>query len=80
MVSGAVAQGHAQAVITLSSEIVPIEGVRFVGRLPQQMQTEYAMQALAADKAPPAALALMDYLRGAEAREIMGGVGLEPCC
>ena len=79
VVSGAVAQGHSQAVITLSSEIVPIEGVRFMGRLPQEMQTEYAMQALAADTAPPAALALMEYLRGAEAREIMGGAGLEPC-
>ena len=79
VVSGAVAQGHAQAVITLSSEIVPIEGIRFVGRLPQEMQTEYAMQALVADAAPPVALALMDYLRGEEARDIMRGVGLEPC-
>ena len=34
VVSRAVAEGHAQAVITLSSEIVPIEGVRFLGRLP----------------------------------------------
>ena len=79
VVSRAVAEGHAQAVITLSSEIVPIEGVRFLGRLPQEMQTEYAMQALVADAAPPAAQALMDYLRGDEAREIMRGVGLEPC-
>jgi molybdate transport system substrate-binding protein len=79
VVSGAVAQGHAQAVITLSSEIVPIVGIRFLGRLPQEMQTEYAMQALLADKAPPAAQALMDYLRAEEAREIMGGIGLEPC-
>ena len=79
VVSRAVAEGHAQAVITLSSEIVPIEGVRFLGRLPQEMQTEYAMQALVADSAPPAAQALMEYLRGEEAREIMRGVGLEPC-
>ena len=77
VVSGAVAQGHAQAVITLSSEIVPIAGIRFLGRLPQEMQTEYAMQALLADKAPPVAQALMDYLRAEEAREIMRGVGLE---
>ena len=79
VVSGAVARGHAQAVITLASEIAPIEGVRFLGRLPQDMQTEYAMQALIADAAPPAAQALMDYLRGEEAREIMRGAGLEPC-
>jgi len=79
VVSARVAEGHAQAVITLSSEIVPIKGVRFLGRLPQEMQTEYAMQAMLTDKAPPAALALMDYLRGDEAREIMRGVGLEPC-
>jgi hypothetical protein len=65
-------------VITLSSEIVPIEGVRFLGRLPQEIQTEYAMQALVADTAPPAVQALRDYLRGEEAREIMRGVGLEP--
>jgi len=38
-----------------------------------------AMQALVAGSAPPAAQALMDYLRGAEARGIMRGVGLEPC-
>ena len=78
--SARVAEGHAQAVITLSSEIVPIEGVRFLGRLPQEMQTEYAMQAMLADGAPPAAQALMAFLRGEEAREIMRGAGLEPCC
>ncbi len=79
VVSARVAEGLAQAVITLSSEIVPIKGIRFLGRLPKEMQTEYAMQALVTEMAPPAAHALMDYLRGAEAREIMRGVGLEPC-
>ena len=79
VVSARVAEGLAQAVITLSSEIVPIKGIRFLGRLPKEMQTEYAMQALVGDMAPPAAHALMDYRRGAEAREIMRGVGLEPC-
>ena len=79
VVSARVAEGHAQAVITLSSEIVPIKGVRFLGRLPQEMQTEYAMQAFLGDKAPPAAGALMHFLRADEAREIMRGVGLEPC-
>ena len=79
VVSARVAEGHAQAVITLSSEIVPIKGVRFLGRLPQEMQTEYAMQAMVADGAPPAAQALMAFLRGEEAREMMRGAGLEPC-
>jgi hypothetical protein len=31
-----------------------------------------------ADGAPPAAQALMAFLRGEEAREIMRGAGLEP--
>ena len=37
VVSGRVAVGLAQAVITLASEIVPIEGVRFLGRLPAEL-------------------------------------------
>ncbi|MDB5643150.1 MAG: bacterial extracellular solute-binding family protein [Hyphomicrobiales bacterium] len=77
-VSAAVARGEADAVITLASEIAPIPGIRFAGKLAPELQTEYAMQALAAGNAPAAATALMDYLRGPVATDIMRRVGLEP--
>lgn len=77
-VSTAVARGEADAVITLSSEIAPIPGIRFAGKLPAELQTEYAMQAIAANSAPPAARALMDFLRGPSVNDIMRRVGLEP--
>jgi molybdate transport system substrate-binding protein len=76
VVSARVAAGLAQAVITLSSEIVPIEGVRFLGRLPAELQTEYAMQAVLPVRPDADASALMDFLRGAEARAVMEAVGL----
>jgi molybdate transport system substrate-binding protein len=77
-VSAAVARGETDSVITLASEIVPIPGVRFIGRLPVEMQTEYAMQALAPAKTKPSAKSLMDFLRGADAATLMRRVGLEP--
>jgi molybdate transport system substrate-binding protein len=77
-VSAAVARGEADAVITLASEIAPIPGIRFAGKLPAELQTEYAMQALAAKNAPPSAQALMEFLRGSIANAIMRRVGLEP--
>jgi molybdate transport system substrate-binding protein len=78
LVSSAVARGEADAVITLSSEIAPIPGILFVGKLPPEMQTEYAMQALASGKAPSLAKDLMTFLRGPVATDIMRRVGLEP--
>ena len=78
VVSGEVAKGVAQAVITLASEISPIEGIRYIGKLPPELQTEYAMQVLAHDSAGEAAQALLDFLTGDVAREIMLSVGLEP--
>jgi molybdate transport system substrate-binding protein len=77
-VSAAVARGEADAVITLASEIAPIPGIRFAGKLPDELQTEYAMQAVTSKHAPPAAQALMDFLRGPIANDIMRRVGLEP--
>jgi molybdate transport system substrate-binding protein len=77
-VSAAVARGEADAVITLASEIAPIPGIRYAGKLPTELQTEYAMQALASKGAPPSAQALMDFLRGPIANDIMRRVGLEP--
>lgn len=77
-VSAAVARGEADAVITLASEIVPIPGIRFAGRLPAELQTEYAMQALAPNPATHKAQALMDFLRSEEAKDMMRRVGLDP--
>jgi molybdate transport system substrate-binding protein len=77
-VSAAVARGEADAVITLASEIAPIPGIHYVGRMPAEMQTEYAMQALASANASEPARKLMDFLRGDEARDMMRRIGLEP--
>jgi len=79
VVSGEVAKGVAQAVITLSSEIVPIEGVKFLGPLPEALQTEYAMQVLAPDNPSSEVQALIEYLGGRDARAAMEAVGLVPC-
>ena len=54
VVSARVAEGHAQAVITLSSEIVPIKGVRFLGRLPQDRTALGIAKHLQAIHMPPA--------------------------
>ena len=78
VVSAQVAKGLAQTVITLASEIVPIDGVRYLGRLPDELQTEYAMHAMLPADATPAANALMDFLRSEEARATMSAVGLLP--
>lgn len=78
VVSGEVAKGVAQAVITLSSEIVPIPGIRFLGALPPELQTEYAMQVLAPETPTEAAQKLITYLRGPKARHAMQAVGLAP--
>lgn len=78
VVSAAVARGEADAVITLASEIKPIPGVRLAGRLPDEMQTEYAMQALAPADAKDAATALMQFLRSDQAKALMRRIGLEP--
>jgi molybdate transport system substrate-binding protein len=78
VVSAQVAKGFAQAVITLSSEIVPVEGVRFLGRLPAELQTEYALEALLPQAPQPTAQALMEFLRSPAARDVMQAVGLEP--
>lgn len=77
-VSAAVARGEADAVITLASEIAPINGVRYVGRLPDELQTEYAMQALAPATMSEPARRLLEFLRGEPAKEIMRNAGLDP--
>jgi molybdate transport system substrate-binding protein len=79
IVSAEVAKGLAQSVITLSSEIVPIAGVKFLGVLPAALQSEYAMQVLAADRPSPEVQALITFLQGAQAQAAMKTVGLVPC-
>jgi hypothetical protein len=46
--------------------------------MPAEMQTEYAMQALASANTSAPARKLMDFLRGDEARDMMRRIGLEP--
>lgn len=77
-VSEAVARGEADAVITLASEIAPIAGLRYAGRLPTELQTEYAMQALARTPVSAPAQTFLNFLRSPEANEMMQRVGLEP--
>jgi molybdate transport system substrate-binding protein len=78
VVSGEVAKGMAQAVITLASEIVPIKGVKYLGQLPAALQTEYAMSVLAGETPSREVETLISFLRGPEAKEAMSHVGLTP--
>lgn len=77
-VSAAVARGDIDAVITLASEIKPIPGVAYAGKAPPELQTEYAMQALAPAQPSAPAQALLDFLKAPRAQDMMRSIGLEP--
>jgi molybdate transport system substrate-binding protein len=74
-----VAEGKAEVVLTLMSEILPIPGVELVGPLPAQYQGYVAFTgALAAKPAQPkAAQAFLDYLTSAAVTPVLKSKGLE---
>ncbi len=75
-----VAEGKAEFVITLFSEIVPIHGVEILGPLPGQFKYDirFAMAASSTAKDPEAAKALIAFLAGPKVAAVYKSKGLEP--
>ena len=78
VVSAAVAKGHPDAVITLLSEIITVEGVTFTGIIPQAMGlgTPFVAAAGKQAQAPAPARQLLAFLREAPALALMKETGL----
>ena len=78
VVSAAVAKGHPDAVITLLSEIITVEGVTFTGVIPQAMGlgTPFVAAAGQQAQAPAQARQLLAFLREAPALALMKETGL----
>lgn len=79
-VSQSVAEGQADMVLTLISEILPVHGVQFLGPLPGALQG-YAVLAAGAGahaKDAQAARAVVKYLTGASTEPTLKAKGMEP--
>jgi molybdate transport system substrate-binding protein len=78
VVSAEVAKGHPDAVITLVSEIITVEGVTFTGLVPDAMGLGTPFVAAAGEQAasPDLAHQLLAYLQGDAALAIMRQTGL----
>ena len=78
VVSAAVAKGHPDAVITLVSEIITVDGVTFTGLIPEAMGLGTPFVAAAGKQAQHMAQAqqLLAYLRGDVALAVMKATGL----
>jgi molybdate transport system substrate-binding protein len=74
-----VADGKAEMVITLFSEIVPVHGVEILGALPGDFQYDVRFDGAvsAAAKNPEAAKALIAFLTGPEAEAVFRTSGLD---
>jgi molybdate transport system substrate-binding protein len=79
-VSQAVAEGQADMVLTLISEILPVHGVQFVGPLPQELQGYTVLTAGvgAQAKDADAAKAVVKFLTGPSIEPILKAKGMEP--
>jgi molybdate transport system substrate-binding protein len=75
-----VAAGKAALVITLFSEIVPVQGVEILGPLPGEFRSDvrFAAAASVTAKDAKAARALIGFLTGPKAAPILKAKGLEP--
>lgn len=78
VVARRVADGEADAVMTLATEILSVPGIRFLGVLPASMRLGTVFDAALARAAanPAAARAFLDWLRGGEAQALMESTGL----
>jgi molybdate transport system substrate-binding protein len=77
LVSAEVARGEIDAVITLASEIVTVDGVTFLGAIPEEMRLGTPFVAAARrGQVGPAAQRFLDFLRIPESQEMMRKTGL----
>ena len=74
-----VADGRAEMVITLFSEIVPVHGAEILGPLPGEFQYNVSFEGVvsATAKNPDAARALLAFLTGPEAGAVFKASGLD---
>ena len=75
-----VARGDAELGFQQVSELLPIEGLDFVGTLPDEVQevTIFAAGITTEAREPEAAKALLRYLSSAEAAPVIRQTGLDP--
>ncbi len=78
-VSGEVAKGVYDAVITLASEIVTVPGVAYAGPIPDEIGIDFPFLAGMARSAqqPEIAKGFLNFLQGAAARRAMEATGLQ---
>ena len=77
LASAQVAKGEIDAVITLASEIITVEGVTYLGAIPDEMRLGTPFVAAAASgSVSEAARAFLDHLKAPESHERMRRTGL----
>jgi molybdate transport system substrate-binding protein len=79
-VARVVARGDAELGFQQVSELLPVPGVDFVGKLPRELQkvTIFSAGVVAGSKVPDAARALVAFLASPDAAPVMARSGLEP--
>ncbi len=79
-VAQVVARGEADLGFQQVSELLPIQGIDFVGEIPEEMQqlTPFSAGIVGSSKAHVAAQALIDYLASGEAAPTIRKTGLTP--
>jgi molybdate transport system substrate-binding protein len=79
-VGAVVARGDAELGFQQISELLPIEGLDFVGPLPDEAQlvTTFSAGIAARSPSPAAARALIDYLTSADLHPLLRKYGLDP--
>jgi len=75
-----VANGEANIAIAFVSEILPVQGAKWLGPLPAPLQvpTNYSVAIGAESAHPETARALLDEIRSADGRRLIRESGLEP--
>jgi len=78
-VAGEVAKGEPQVGLQQVSELLPIAGVSYVGKIPEAVQsvTRFAAGIPVGAPHPQEAKALLDYLASPQAQSVVTGTGLD---
>jgi len=78
-VAGEVAKGEPQLGLQQVSELLPIAGVTYVGKIPEPLQsvTRFAAGIPVGAAHPAEAKALLDYMASAPAQSVVTGTGLD---
>jgi molybdate transport system substrate-binding protein len=79
-VAQVVARGEAEIGFQQVSELLPVAGADFVGKLPPEVQkvTLFSAGIVTGSKVPDAARALIRFLSSADARPVVAKTGLDP--